>query len=64
MHEVLQKYCVTAGICFEFSEGNVLTSQDYRDSSGHGTAVASIIKKKAPGTELYAIKIFRSISDC
>ena len=55
-HEILQR--VTAGICFEFSEGNVLTSQDYRDTSGHGTAVASIIKKKAPGTELYAIKIF------
>lgn len=55
-HEMLQR--VTAGICFEFSAGNVLTSEDYRDSSGHGTAVASIIKKKAPGTELYAIKIF------
>ena len=55
-HEILQH--VTAGICFEFSEGQVLTSEDYRDTSGHGTAVASIIKKKAPGTELYAIKIF------
>ena len=50
-HEMLQP--VTAGICFEFSEGNVLTSQDYRDTSGHGTAVASIIKKKAPGTDLF-----------
>ena len=55
-HEMLQRG--TAGICFEFSAGNVHTSQDYRDSSGHGTAVASIIKKKAPGTELYIIKIF------
>ncbi len=55
-HEILQH--VTAGICFEFSAGSVHTSQDYRDTSGHGTAVASIIKKKAPGTELYAIKIF------
>lgn len=55
-HEMLQRG--TAGICFKFSAGNVLTSQDYRDTSGHGTAVASIIKKKAPGTELYAIKIF------
>ena len=55
-HKMLQR--VTAGICFEFSEGNVLTSEDYRDSSGHGTAVASIIKKKAPGTDLYDIKIF------
>ena len=55
-HEILQR--VTAGICFEFSAGSVHTSQDYRDTSGHGTAVASIIKKKAPGTELYAIKIF------
>ena len=55
-HEILQH--VTAGICFEFSAGSVHTSQDYRDTSGHGTAVASIIKKKAPGIELYAIKIF------
>ena len=55
-HEMLQRG--TAGICFEFSEGNVLTSEDYRDSSGHGTAVASIIKKKAPGTELHIIRIF------
>ncbi len=55
-HEMLQQ--VTAGICFELSAGNVLTSEDYRDTSGHGTAVASIIKKKAPDTELYAIKIF------
>ena len=55
-HEMLQS--VSRGICFEFSAGNVLTSEGYRDTSGHGTAVASIIKKKAPGTELYAIKIF------
>ena len=55
-HEILQR--VTAGICFEFSGGSVHTYRDYRDTSGHGTAVASIIKKKAPGTELYAIKIF------
>ncbi len=55
-HAMLQH--VTAGICFELSVGSVHTSQDYRDTSGHGTAVASIVKKKAPGTELYAIKIF------
>ena len=55
-HKMLQR--VTAGICFELSSGNVLTSEDYRDTSGHGTAVASIIKKKAPDTELYIIKIF------
>lgn len=55
-HEMLQH--VTAGVCFEFFESHVLTFEDYRDTSGHGTAVASIIKKKAPGTELYIIKIF------
>ncbi len=55
-HKLLQH--VNRGICFALSSGSIHTSQDYRDTSGHGTAVASIIQKKAPGAELYAVKIF------
>jgi len=31
---------------------------DYVDRNGHGTAVAAAIKEKAPGAELYAVRIF------
>ena len=55
-HRLLQH--VDKGICFAVSSDGVHTSQDYRDTSGHGTAVASIIHKKAPDAELYAVKIF------
>ena len=55
-HRLLQH--VDKGICFAVSSDGVRTSQDYRDTSGHGTAVASIIHKKAPDAALYAVKIF------
>jgi len=31
---------------------------DYVDRLGHGTAVAAVIKEKAPAAELYAVKVF------
>jgi subtilisin family serine protease len=31
---------------------------DYIDRLGHGTAVTAAIKEKAPGAELYAVKVF------
>jgi subtilisin family serine protease len=31
---------------------------DYVDRLGHGTAVTAAIKEKAPGAELYAVKVF------
>jgi subtilisin family serine protease len=31
---------------------------DYVDRLGHGTAVAAAIKEKAPGAELFAVKVF------
>jgi hypothetical protein len=31
---------------------------DYVDRLGHGTAVAAVIKEKAPAAEIYAIKVF------
>ena len=36
----------------------VYDSDDYPDRAGHGTACAGIIRKKAPETELFSIRIF------
>ena len=33
-------------------------SADFVDMLGHGTAVAAVIREKAPEAELYAVKIF------
>lgn len=38
--------------------GKVLQSSDFRDTLGHGTALAGILKFKAPEAELFAVKIF------
>jgi subtilisin family serine protease len=38
-------------------EGGLLDA-DYVDRLGHGTAVAAAIREKAPGAELYAVKVF------
>jgi subtilisin family serine protease len=46
---------VTGGIAFTSPDG---PSDDYLDRLGHGTAVAAAIREKAPGVDLYAVKIF------
>ena len=33
---------------------------DYTDRIGHGTAVAAVIREKAPGAEIFAVKIFHA----
>lgn len=38
--------------------GRIVESRDYRDEIGHGTAIAGLIREKAPQARLYAIKIF------
>ena len=38
--------------------GEPLQSSDFRDTLGHGTALAGILKFKAPDAELFAVKIF------
>jgi subtilisin len=39
-------------------DGKVRQAHDYRDTLGHGTALAGILKFKAPEAELFAVKIF------
>jgi subtilisin family serine protease len=34
------------------------THHDYVDRLGHGTAVAAVIREKAPGAEIFCIKVF------
>ena len=50
---------VAGGIHFFLNEENVVqTSPDYPDHIGHGTALAGVVRTKAPQAELYAVKIF------
>ena len=39
-------------------EGEVLFLDDHADCTGHGTACAGIIRKKAPDAALYSVRIF------
>jgi subtilisin family serine protease len=50
---------VAGGIGFSLADdGTVQESQDYTDQLGHGTALAGILRAKAPQVSLYAVKIF------
>ncbi len=50
---------VAGGIGFSLADdGTIQDSQDYSDQLGHGTALAGILRAKAPQAELYAVKIF------
>jgi hypothetical protein len=51
---------VAGGVSFELDEsGKVLPSDDYRDESGHGTAIAGVIREGVPQARLHAVRIFR-----
>lgn len=43
---------------FAGPRGEVQQASDYRDSLGHGTALAGILKFKAPEATLFAVKVF------
>ena len=50
---------VAGGIYFFLDEKNaVQTSPEYADHLGHGTALAGVLRAKAPHAALYAVKIF------
>jgi len=39
-------------------DGTIRQQQDFSDRIGHGTALAGILRAKAPQVELYAVKVF------
>ena len=39
--------------------GRVVESADFRDEIGHGTAIAGIIRERAPRARIHALKIFQ-----
>ena len=43
---------------YENDKKKIIQTNDFIDTIGHGTAIAGIIRKKAPFAKLYAIKIF------
>jgi hypothetical protein len=50
---------IAGGVAFSTGpKGEVLQTSDYRDTLGHGTALAGILKFKAPEAELFAVKVF------
>lgn len=51
---------VAGGIHFFLDDQKHLrTTLEYTDEIGHGTALAGLIRAKAPKTDLYAVKIFQ-----
>ena len=50
---------IEKGLCFYLnSESRVVQGDDFTDITGHGTAIAGVIKQKASFARLYAVKIF------
>ncbi|RMG49590.1 MAG: hypothetical protein D6723_13600 [Acidobacteria bacterium] len=50
---------VSGGVALRRGEdGRIEVLDDFRDFIGHGTAVAGVIRQKAPEAELFAIKVF------
>jgi len=50
---------IAAGVAFSAGpDGEVRQTSDFRDTLGHGTALAGILKFKAPEAALFAVKIF------
>jgi len=50
---------LAGGVAFSLTTaGLVQEHEDYSDRIGHGTALAGILRAKAPAVELYAVKIF------
>ena len=41
------------------ADGSIAFNDDYRDYQGHGTAIAGILRSKAPDVELYSVKVLQ-----
>ena len=51
---------VESGVSFEIdSKGDISRGADFSDEIGHGTAIAGVIRWKAPSARVHAVKIFR-----
>ncbi len=51
---------VAGGAAFAVEPGGcVVESADFRDEIGHGTAIAGIIRERAPRARIHALKIFQ-----
>jgi len=50
---------IAGGVALEYNgEGGVVWGDEYRDFLGHGTAIAAVIRAKAPGVNLHAVNVF------
>lgn len=46
------------GVCFKCSNDNIVLMSNINDNIGHGTAIAFLIKKHIPDTDIFCIKIY------
>ena len=56
-HSHVQRVSGGVGITCD-ADGLIAFNDDYRDYQGHGTAIAGILRSKAPDVELYSVKVF------
>lgn len=49
---------VTGGLGFRVEGDKIIREEQYADCLGHGTAIAGIIRAKAPAAEIYALRVF------
>jgi subtilisin family serine protease len=57
-HSHVQRVSGGVGIACD-AAGSIVFGDDYRDYDGHGTAVAGILRAKAPDVELYSIRVLQ-----
>lgn len=43
---------------FRGEDGRIHRGPDYRDDTGHGTAIAAVIRQVATGVDIFALKVF------
>jgi Subtilase family len=56
-HSHVQRVSGGVGITCD-ADGLIAFNDDSRDYQGHGTAIAGILRSKAPDVELYSVKVF------